>query len=502
MLISPPESYEVAQRAGPRESSDSCVSPAAPKTSDGQLLRRYLAGREEAAFTQLVTRFGPLVYAVALRSLRDRHAAEDVFQATFLVLARDARKIRSPDSLGAWLHGTALRIARRALARRRHEVFPGFLEDVMPAEDDSLLEEISEQFQQQLVDEELQRLPAAYRDPLVLHFLEGKTCEETAAALGTTVGAVRGRLQRGKRELKLRLMRRGVEATSVVAAIFMWQTLAEAAMQPPLVAAAVKGGMATSAGASFVSACSPEAVHLAAKETTMFTTGKLLGTYAAVLCAVAAGWFAHAGVDATPSPSADVLLDTVTDEPVPHGASLQLDAPLAFAGAGGPQAAAASKTARPTLKLNYDDGKPDGKKSLGGTGEMIRFTLPDKSQKLRSLRVHCARYGYPQPPDEDVEVNIVSEDGTDVVHTAFVPYSTFKRGDSRWTTIRLEEEIEVPETFWVILEFNAGRTKGVYVSYDTSTGGEYSKTGVPGGEPKDVTFDGDWMMQAILTKPE
>src|SRR5690606_907955 len=90
--------------------------------SDGQLLQAYLQSKEEAAFGQLVSRFGPLVFAVAMRSLRDRHAAEDVFQATFLVLARDARKIRSPESIAAWLHGTALRICRRALARRRGEV--------------------------------------------------------------------------------------------------------------------------------------------------------------------------------------------------------------------------------------------------------------------------------------------------------------------------------------------------------------------------------------------
>jgi hypothetical protein len=116
--------------------------------------------------------------------------------------------------------------------------------------------------------------------------------------------------------------------------------------------------------------------------------------------------------------------------------------------------------------------------------------------------VHCSRYGTAKPPDEDAEISIVSEDGKDVIHTEFVPYATFKRGEERWTTIRLENEVEVPETFWVILNFDAAATKGVYVSYDTSTKGEYSKTGLPGSEPKDVNTGGDWMVQAILTKPE
>ena len=157
---------------------------------------------------------------------------------------------------------------------------------------------------------------------------------------------------------------------------------------------------------------------------------------------------------------------------------------------------------KPVLVIKYGDGKADGKKSIAGTGEMIEFTLPDATQKLKGLRVHCARYGHPQAPKEDVEVSIVSHDESDVIHTELVPYSRFKRGQSRWTTIKFEEPVEVPEKFWLIMDFNAERTKGVYVSYDTSTTGQYSRTGVPGGTSNEVSFDGDWMVQAMLTKPE
>ncbi|MEZ6058997.1 MAG: sigma factor [Planctomycetaceae bacterium] len=55
---------------------------------DGQLLRRFLKHRDEAAFEQIVARFGTLVFGIAFRTLRNRHSAEDVFQATFLILAR------------------------------------------------------------------------------------------------------------------------------------------------------------------------------------------------------------------------------------------------------------------------------------------------------------------------------------------------------------------------------------------------------------------------------
>ncbi len=87
--------------------------------SDRQLLDRC-AGRRDAeaehAFAALVARHGPMVLGVGRRLLRDAHAADDVFQATFLVLLRKAGSIRltSDGSLGPWLHGVTYRIARRA----------------------------------------------------------------------------------------------------------------------------------------------------------------------------------------------------------------------------------------------------------------------------------------------------------------------------------------------------------------------------------------------------
>jgi hypothetical protein len=168
----------------------------------------------------------------------------------------------------------------------------------------------------------------------------------------------------------------------------------------------------------------------------------------------------------------------------------------------GVQAAAAQEnSAKREVVSKYGDGKADGKRSIAGTGEMIRFKLPSQDQQLRGLRVHCARYGHPQAPNESAEISIVNADGSEVLHQEQVPYSQFKRGDSRWTMIKFEEPVEVTDEYWVILDFNAEQTKGVYVSFDTSTGGQHSKTGVPGGESEDVKFGGDWMVQALLTRP-
>src|SRR5271165_5303029 len=90
---------------------------AATASSDEQLLADFLARRSDEAFAALLGRHGPMVFNVCRRILHDAHAAEDVFQATFLVLADRAGAIRRRASLAGFLHGVAYRLAVRA--RRR-----------------------------------------------------------------------------------------------------------------------------------------------------------------------------------------------------------------------------------------------------------------------------------------------------------------------------------------------------------------------------------------------
>ena len=204
--------------------------------TDGQLLERFAARRDgvaEAAFAAVVSRHGPMVLGVCRHLLSDEHAADDAFQAVFLVLARRAGSIRHPDRLSAWLYGVAARIARkvrtRDARRRRREEREVAMSDVAvshPEPDPQALrtEEVA------IVHEEVARLPERYRRAVVLCHFEGLTHSEAARRLGCAPGTVGSLLSRARGRLHARLLRRGLAPGAVLLA---------GALQPKAVSAAV-----------------------------------------------------------------------------------------------------------------------------------------------------------------------------------------------------------------------------------------------------------------------
>src|SRR5262245_32785863 len=183
---------------------------------DRHLLERFLTHQDEAAFAALVERHGAMVLGVAWNVLRHRQDAEDVFQATFLVLARKAGSVRKQGSVGSWLHGVTHRLALKAraaaAARRRYETCSAGPAPGEPP-DDLTWRELSA-----ILHEELQRLPERYRAPLVLCYLEGLTQDQAAEHLGLAKGTLRGRLERGRLLLRGRLSRRGLAPAVVLLA--------------------------------------------------------------------------------------------------------------------------------------------------------------------------------------------------------------------------------------------------------------------------------------------
>lgn len=133
--------------------------------ADEQLLERFVMAHRQAgemAFEALVERHGPMVLRICRSILRDQHDAEDAFQATFLILARQAASIRSRSSLTSWLHGVARRVAccaRSAASRRRqHE-----RRAASPAE--YFVTEPRWDGLEEVLQEEIDRLPECYRAP-------------------------------------------------------------------------------------------------------------------------------------------------------------------------------------------------------------------------------------------------------------------------------------------------------------------------------------------------
>src|SRR5579884_2052891 len=181
---------------------------------DQQLLERFATLRDEAAFAALLKRHGPMVLGVCQSVLHDLHDAEDTFQAAFLVLAQKADSIHRREAVSAWLYRVAYHLAVKAQAsaarRRVHEKRAA----VMPSADPLL--DLNLRDLRRVLHEELDRLPATYRAPLVLCYLEEKTQEEAARLLGWTKGAVIGRLQRGRELLRARLRRRGLALSAAL----------------------------------------------------------------------------------------------------------------------------------------------------------------------------------------------------------------------------------------------------------------------------------------------
>ena len=177
--------------------------------TERQLLKSFVTANDPEAFRVLIERHGPMVLAVCRTVLREQHDVEDAFQDTFLVLAKRAGTIKHHESIGPWLHRVALRRARRARLtasqRRLRERNRIDFRSEYPIEppDSSLIP---------LVREEVSRLPKNHRLPVMLCYLEGKTCQEAAAQLRCPVGTIKGRLWRARQTLRVRLSRRGLDS--------------------------------------------------------------------------------------------------------------------------------------------------------------------------------------------------------------------------------------------------------------------------------------------------
>jgi RNA polymerase sigma factor (sigma-70 family) len=186
-----------------------------------------------------------MVLGVCRRILRDPHAAEDAFQATFLLLVRKAGSVRKRGSVGPWLYGVARRVAleARGAASRRQVPAPLDPETAWVNDHDGLERDELHA----ALHEELGRLPENYRAPIVLCYIEGLPHEAVARQLGWPLGTVRTRIARGRDLLGARLTRRGVATAAVLLALGLLPKTA-VAVPPRLVDATVRAAARVAAG--------------------------------------------------------------------------------------------------------------------------------------------------------------------------------------------------------------------------------------------------------------
>jgi RNA polymerase sigma factor (sigma-70 family) len=364
-------------------------SPDADSITDAALLGRFVRDRDEDAFAALVTRHGPMVVGVCRRVLHDAHLAEDAFQATFMVLARKAAAVHPADRLASWLHGVARQVSLRLLRgeSRRHRREAQSTQGNRGTVPGQPLDELSARELLLIFDEELQRLPAAYRLPLTLCSLEGLTQEEAARQLGWSAGSVKGRLERGRAQLHIRLARRGLTLAGALAAVEV--SCGSAAAVPA--AATVRAALAFVAGRG-----QPGRITLLAQGV---LRGMALSRWkvAAALVLLGVGLVA-VGMLARPQPTAPA---TAPQEAPAAGAEARVD------GDGEPLPSGAllrlgSLRLRHRATLRSVAFTPDGKfLASGGWGRVISFWDPATGKEIRRI----------ETPEKGVDAIAFSRDG-------------------------------------------------------------------------------------------
>jgi RNA polymerase sigma factor (sigma-70 family) len=259
-----------------REAIRSAAQAGRCAVSDGELLRRFAQEQDQAAFAALVRRHTALVLGVCRRALGNAQDAEDACQAAFFVLARKARAEKWGQSVANWLYTTARRVAANArLAAQRRAKREGRAavpEAVLP------MDQLTGRELLAVLDEELDKLPPHYREPLVLCYLEGLTRDEAAARLGVPAATVKTHLERGRKKLGDALTKRGC---GLGAGLLALAATSPAGASPPRLVQAVLAS---------VSGSPPDAVAALAKGVSVNALGhKLKLAVLAVLMTAALG---------------------------------------------------------------------------------------------------------------------------------------------------------------------------------------------------------------------
>jgi len=245
--------------------------------NDLELLRRYEQEQCEDAFAELVNRHLDLVYSVAMRQVRSPELAEEIAQSVFMILARNAAKMKPDTILTAWLYRVTRRAAidlTRAESRRRlrEEAAQNLAELTVEAPDWTNIEP--------LLDEAIEHLDHLDRSAILLRFFENKSLREVGQILGTSEDAAQKRVSRAVDQLRSCFSKRGVAVAGPGLTALLSANAVQAApagLGTGICASALMGGFHTSGTLTI------------AKTIAMTTTQKTLLTASIAALAVGAG---------------------------------------------------------------------------------------------------------------------------------------------------------------------------------------------------------------------
>jgi RNA polymerase sigma factor (sigma-70 family) len=238
-------------------------------STDHDLLQRFVICHDEDAFAALVERHAAMVLGLCRSILRNHHDAEDIFQATILVLARKAGSIRKGASVGSWLYAVAYRMAHKARLRSGKQ--RAYEQQVPSTAEKTPMDEVTWGELRDILHEEVSRLPEKYRAAVILCYWQGRTHEQAGQQLGCARGTIKDRLEKARELLRKRLARRGL----ALSATWFAASLSEgtsAAVSTELMQTTVRGAMLFSMGQSPTGIVSAPAAALAGE----FATGIVL----------------------------------------------------------------------------------------------------------------------------------------------------------------------------------------------------------------------------------
>jgi hypothetical protein len=153
------------------------------------------------------------------------------------------------------------------------------------------------------------------------------------------------------------------------------------------------------------------------------------------------------------------------------------------------------------IALGYVDGKQDDMQSFADTGFAVAFQRPKDAKSIVAVEIYAARYGHPQPPNDDFHVYLLDQDKK-VLEQIAVPYRKIARpereGELHWYALEFPA-VDVPEKFFVALWFNAEQTKGIYLGMKKNGPPRHSYIGLPDKGYREIDKAGDWMVRAVVS---